>query len=213
MEYVNNYFKQLSSYLNTHAQERKYAKRLSYRGIGMLKNPSDAWNYQELIHENKIQWIIECGTHQGGSAFYFADLLKNKEAEGVVITIDIVGRNNFPPEIADHPKIKILGGKSSVAEETIQEVKKLIQNRSEKARALLILDSNHAEGHVYKELESYIPLLRTGDYLVVEDTGSGGPVKAIRKYLKEYPDKLERDLDREDRMGITYYPEGYYKVK
>src|SRR5438067_5275071 len=47
-------------------------KRLNYRGVRILKNVSDLWNYQEIIHERRIEWVIETGTRPGGSAVCFA---------------------------------------------------------------------------------------------------------------------------------------------
>ena len=49
----------------------------------------DLWNYQEIIHERRIEWIIETGTRHGGSALYFADLLTARDALGLVISVDV----------------------------------------------------------------------------------------------------------------------------
>ena len=44
-------------------------KRTHYRGVRTLKFPLDMWNYQELMFENNIHWVLETGTRHGGSAF------------------------------------------------------------------------------------------------------------------------------------------------
>lgn len=64
-------------------------KRLSYRGVRTLKNPLDLWNYQEIIEERRIEWVVETGTRHGGSALYFADLLAARGASGTVISVDL----------------------------------------------------------------------------------------------------------------------------
>ena len=40
-------------------------KRLHYRGVRTLKLPLDLWNYQELMFENDIHWVLETGTRCG----------------------------------------------------------------------------------------------------------------------------------------------------
>ena len=64
-------------------------KRQYYRGIRILKVPTDLWNYQEIFSERRIEWVVETGSAHGGSALYFADLLQLADAPGKVITIDI----------------------------------------------------------------------------------------------------------------------------
>jgi cephalosporin hydroxylase len=55
-------------------------KRLAYRGVRTLKNPLDMWNYQEIIDERRIEWVVETGTRHGGSALFFGDLLAARRA-------------------------------------------------------------------------------------------------------------------------------------
>jgi cephalosporin hydroxylase len=87
-------------------------------------------------------------------------------------------------------------------------------------RIFLILDSDHRAAHVKRELEVWVPRLRPGDYLVVEDTvvngnpvrpdHGPGPLEAIRQYLAETPRALIRDTVREAKFGATFAVEGYY---
>ena len=70
-------------------------KHMHYRGIRVLKVPSDMWNYQEIFTEHRIDWVLETGSMHGGSALFFADLLKLNGAQGKVISIDIEGRRNM----------------------------------------------------------------------------------------------------------------------
>ena len=51
-------------------------KRQHYRGVRTLKLPLDMWNYQEIIFEHDLHWVLETGTLHGGSALYFGDLLQ-----------------------------------------------------------------------------------------------------------------------------------------
>ena len=64
-------------------------KHVTYRGVRTLKLPSDMWNYQEIFSERDIGWVIETGSRHGGSAMYFADLLRNSSRHGRVFSIDL----------------------------------------------------------------------------------------------------------------------------
>jgi cephalosporin hydroxylase len=85
-----------------------------------------------------------------------------------------------------------------------------------------MLDSDHAAPHVLRELNAWVPLLRRGDYLVVEDTiinghpvrpdFGPGPMEAIIEYLAANPGRLVEDKARESKFGCTVAAHGYYKV-
>jgi cephalosporin hydroxylase len=61
----------------------------------MLKCPFDFWMYQELIFELRPDLIIETGTFEGASAFYFATIL-DLIGSGEIVTIDIDERPDRP---------------------------------------------------------------------------------------------------------------------
>src|SRR5947207_8322732 len=57
-------------------------------GVLVQKCPFDAWIYQEIIYEQKPDYIIETGTLLGGSASFMASIC-DVMGHGQVITIDI----------------------------------------------------------------------------------------------------------------------------
>ena len=194
-------------------------KRVSYRGVRTLKLPLDMWNYQELIFENDLHWVLETGTRHGGSALFFADLLAASAREGTVVTVDIT-HQALHPLARTHPRIRLALG-DSAAPETISMIRRLIP--ADRSHAMmLILDSDHAASHVLRELDALVPLLRLGDYLIVEDTivnghpvrpdFGPGPLEAVDEYLRKLPDQLIHDVPREAKFGCTFAYRGYYKV-
>jgi len=195
----------------------KIWKNTQYRGIRTLKFPVDMWNYQELIFANDIEWVIETGTRHGGSAVYFADLLAMKNG-GKVVTVD-VDKTAIHPLTFKHSRIEVVIGSST---HPIILKKMFSFLPEERGRTLLILDSNHRRDYVRKELDLYIPLLRSNDYIIVEDTllhheGSRiggfegeGPMEAIQGFIETNPGILLRDLPREKKYGATVAPYGYY---
>jgi cephalosporin hydroxylase len=192
-------------------------KRLSYRGVRTLKNPLDLWNYQEIIAEHGIEWIVETGTRHGGSALFFADLLAARGAAGLVISVDI---DHDSLQIPRHERVRLVKG-DSAAPGILDAIRALLPAR--RAPMFVILDSDHRKAHVLRELAAYVALMQTGDYLVVEDSCVNGhpvrpdfgpgPMEAIEEYLAANPGVLVADREREEKFGCTFAPRGYYRKK
>jgi cephalosporin hydroxylase len=194
-------------------------KRVAYRGVRTLKNPLDMWNYQEIIAERGIEWVLETGTRHGGSALFFADLLAARGASGFVISVD-VDHDSLQLPAGGHERLRLLKG-DSASPATGRAVSALLP--AQRGPLFVILDSDHRATHVKAELESFVPLMRTGDYLVVEDTCVNGhpvrpdfgpgPMEAVLSYLEENPGVLAADTAREEKFGCTFAPRGYYTKK
>ena len=192
-------------------------KHVSYRGVRTLKNPLDMWNYQEIIAERRIEWVLETGTRHGGSALFFADLLAARGASGFVISVDV---EHASLQISGHPKLRLLLG-DSASPLVVAQVARLLPKP--RAPLFVILDSDHRKPHVLRELEAYVALMQAGDYLVVEDSCVNGhpvrpefgpgPMEAIEEYLQAHPGILASDPAREGKFGSTFAPRGYYWKK
>lgn len=188
-------------------------KRQHYRGIRILKVPTDLWNYQEIFSERRIEWVVETGSAHGGSALYFADLLELAGAPGKVITVDV---SHAALQLREHPRIEFVLA-SSASEETARRVARMLP--AQRGPLFMILDSDHSKAHVLRELEVMSPLLRRGDYLVVEDTCVNGhpvrpefgpgPMEAIEEFRRAHPDMFLPDVERELKFGYTAAPAGY----
>ena len=139
-------------------------KFLHYRGVRTLKLPLDMWNYQEIIFENNLHWVVETGTRHGGSALFFADLLAAANREGGVVSIDVT-HEALDRAATSQPRIRFLIG-DSASEEMVKQVAALIPPRRQ-GGLLLMLDSDHTAAHVMRELALWVPQLRTGDYLIL----------------------------------------------
>ena len=177
-------------------------------GTQTLKCPFDLWIYQEIIYELNPDIIVECGTFQGGSALFLAsicDLVKN----GTILTIDIEKKKDRP----QHRRIRYLHG-SSTKEDTIEEIKRLIQGNDS---VMVILDSNHHKDHVLKEMRVYSEFVTPGSYLIVEDTNINGhpvlpdfgpgPMEAIEDFLRDN-DNFIIDNTKE-KFFLTFASSGY----
>jgi cephalosporin hydroxylase len=181
-----------------------------WRGVKTAKFPTDLWIYQEILHERRPDLIVETGTYCGGSALFLADVC-DALGHGRVISIDIKHKPEFP----EHDRISYITGSS-----THPAIAATVRKEAEgMERVMVILDSDHAEKHVARELEMYHPLVTVGDYLVVEDTNVGphnpfrgitsGALQAVIPFCTDHQE-FEADRCREKFM-LTANPLGYLR--
>lgn len=184
----------------------------TWLGHTIRQNTLDLWVIQETIAEVRPALLIECGTNLGGSALFYAhlcDLLGN----GRIVSIDVEKRHSI-----EHPRITFLLG-SSTAPAIRESVAAIV--RQTPGPILLILDSDHSEAHVRRELELYAPFVTTGSYVLVQDgvidvlptfeTGRPGPLPAIEAFLHAHPRAFAIDHARCRRFPITHHPKGWLK--
>jgi cephalosporin hydroxylase len=165
--------------------EKKSGLMLSWLGHQTGKLPSDLWIYQELIFSLRPDFIVECGTHKGGSALYLSHICQLL-GHGKVITIDLYPKENRP----SHKNLTYVNG-SSISSNTFDTLDRLIPPHS---NVLVILDSDHSKDHVLAELALYSKLIPIGGFIVVEDSFLNGhpshndfgegPMEAIEEFLK-----------------------------
>lgn len=185
-------------------------------GHKIYKSPLDLWVYQEIIFEKKPDVIIEIGSFEGGSTFFFAQLFDLMGSRGKVISVDI-DRKVYK---AKHKRIIEVTGDSS-SKEVFEKVKKMVKGK----KVMVIHDGDHRASQVIKDLRLYASLVTKGQYLIVEDgiidlftpedsIGSfdDGPLVAIEEFLKENK-AFVCDKSRE-RYLVTQHPMGFLlKVK
>jgi cephalosporin hydroxylase len=181
----------------------------NWMGIQVQKTPLDLFIYQEIIYEIRPDLIIETGTLNGGSAYYMAhlcDILGN----GRIISVDIEHNSQRP----FHPRVMYMTG-SSVDLKIIENIESRI---TESTTVLVILDSDHTENHVRRELNLYSKFVSKNSYLIVEDSNINGhpvypsygpgPMEAIDDFLLTNSDRFIIDKSREKFM-LTFNPKGY----
>jgi cephalosporin hydroxylase len=206
-ERIINKFHQL--YYNSGHQEGTWQKTYWF-GIPILKCPLDLWIYQEIIFGHRPDVIVESGTMLGGSALYLASIC-DLVGCGLVITIDIQAHAGRP----QHDRITYVTG-SSTDDTVVKKVERMIDKQH---KVMVILDSDHSEKHVARELEIYSQLVSPGCYLIVEDTNVNGhpvfpnhgpgPMEAVEKFLQARQDfTVDRDMEK---FYLTFNPKGYLK--
>jgi len=206
---------------NTH----RYSYNFSWLGIKIIQFPQDMVAVQEIIWQVKPDLIIESGIAHGGSLVFSASMLELIGGYGLVVGIDIDIRAHNRKVIENHPmykRITMIEG-SSTDLNVVNQVKQLTEKRK---RIMVMLDSNHTQEHVLRELELYSPLVTKGSYLVVFDTaiedmpedffpdrpwGKGdNPKTAVHEFLR-INDRFMVDKDIENRLLISVAPDGYLR--
>lgn len=189
---------------------------MAYRLLGrsLLKNPFDLALYPMLLERLRPRTLIEIGTHDGGSACWFAGLADLLGLDLRIVTIDLE-----PPTDLDHPAIEVLRGDA----ESLGDV--LPPSRlADLARPLLVVeDSSHRAATTLAVLEFFDPWTQPGDYLVIEDgiltamrvadLYDGGPSSAIATFLSRHGDRYEIDRALCDHFGpnATWNVDGYLR--
>ena len=177
----------------------RYSYNFSWLGRPIIQFPQDIVAMQEIIWRVKPDLIIETGIAHGGSLIFWSSMLHLLGGDGRVVGIDIEIRPGNREELEKHPlfsRITLVEG-SSIEPVIVERVRTLAAGRR---RVLVVLDSNHAHGHVLRELQLYSPFVRRGSYLVVFDTivedmpddfaterpwGKGNnPKTAVREFLE-----------------------------
>jgi cephalosporin hydroxylase len=178
-------------------------------GAKVLKIPFDLWVYQEILFETKPDVIIETGTFDGGSTYFYASIFDLLGA-GEVISIDVDPHSGRP----EHARITYIKGSSTDAA-LVYDVKEKVKGK----RVMVVLDSDHSEKHVREELSIWSEIVSPGCYLVIEDTNvyghpvnkehGRGPMEAVKDWEKANP-PFKNDPTREKYM-VSFQPHGYWK--
>ena len=212
----------------------KYSYNFSWLGRPIIQYPQDIVAIQEIVYKCQPDLIIETGIAHGGSLILSASMLclldimegiDPMESNRQVIGIDIDIRKHNLEAINRHPlskKIKLIEG-SSISNEVSEEVHNLASGYKS---TMVMLDSNHTEEHVLKELDIYANLTSIGNYCIVFDTDieflpqgyfaerdwdvGNNPHTAARKWL-ERNDNFEIDSRIDKKLMISVAPEGYLR--
>ncbi|MGV0041993.1 CmcI family methyltransferase [Mycobacterium colombiense] len=187
----------------------------SWMGVLCRKSPADMWNYQEILFELKPSLFIEFGSEHGGSALFFASVMRQIGRPFAMLSVDI-SHELLDPAARQDPDVEFM--LSSSTDPAVAE--RIRQLRTENPGPVFaILDSDHTEAHVLGEMKLLRPLLAPGDYVIVEDSNINGhpvlpgwgpgPFEAIQAYEREFPDDYHHDRDREHKFGWTQAPEGF----
>ena len=187
----------------------------TWMGVKTLKSPSDMWNYQEILSSLKPSLVIEFGTRFGGSALFFASVMRQLGGRFRLISVDIT-METISAQTKSDPDIELIT-MSSADPKLAERIASM--RREYPGPVFAILDSDHSKTHVRAEMKLLRPLLVSGDYLIVEDSNVNGhpvlashgpgPFEAMEEYFREHPEDYMRDEPREAKFGFTFATNGF----
>jgi len=184
---------------------------VTWLGHPVWQSVTDLWTIQETIAEVRPGLLIETGTNRAGSALFYAHLFDLMQ-HGEVLTIDIEKLH-----CVAHPRITFLIG-SSIDVAILEQVKR--KGAQTNGSVLVILDSDHSQAHVERELAAYAPLVSLNSYCIVQDgiidvlsvfeNGRPGPLQAIEAFAASRRDFII-DEERGSRFLMSQHPKGWLK--
>jgi cephalosporin hydroxylase len=169
-----------------------------WRGTRVVKFPQDMILYAQVIWKRQPDFIIETGTHFGGSALFLADVL-SLAGGAKVFSID-VSHAARPPK---HPMVEHILG-SSTDPEIVERIRREVAG----AKVMATLDSDHSTKHVLAELRAYADIVTPGQYMVVEDCWTRHPKPyqpwyAVEEFLKADTRYRRFNLEKQFIFAVT----------
>lgn len=188
----------------------------TYKDVPTYKDPFDLALYQMLLWRQKPRTLIEIGSKSGGSALWFADMLRSFGCDSTIHSVDIE-----PPAI-EIPGVVFHRGDGRKLAETLSPDRMAALPRP----LLVIEDADHRAETTLAVLRFFDRWLSAGEYIVVEDgivddlfdaermAGfEGGPRRGIGDFLRDRGEDYEIDTRLCDFFGanMTWNVNGYLR--
>lgn len=204
----------------------RWIHQSTWMGEPILNIAQDIFAMQEIIYSYKPEYIIEIGVAWGGSLLFYSNLLNLNKGKKI-IGIDIFVPKDLKKRIFKDKKQSkniILMQADSTSEKTLEKVKNIVKKSK---KVIVILDSNHTEDHVLKELNLYSGLVKKGGYLICCDTlidyvpqpdnrprpwgPKNNPATALKKFFKVNK-RFAVDKKIENKLLLSSNFGGYLKA-
>ncbi|MGO9605584.1 MAG: CmcI family methyltransferase [Candidatus Binataceae bacterium] len=190
----------------------------TYKDVPTYKNPFDIALYQLLLWKQKPRTLIEIGTKRGGSALWFADILRTYGIDYTILSID-----NHPLARPEIPGVVFYQGDGRNLTDTLSPNMLAALPRP----MMVIDDADHTAATTLAVLRFFDGWLRAGEYIIVEDgivndlftddrlakVEGGGPRAAIADFLRLRGVDYEVDTRLCDYFGsnMTWNVNGYLR--
>ena len=170
-------------------------------------NFSNIWFYQNvpymhlflLNQKNKIKYILEIGSYEGQSAFFFLKYFKNSS----ITCVDI-----WEDQESNYKNINFKNIEETFDKNLYNLQSRIIKKKKtsnfffktnfKKDFDLVFIDGSHYIKHVYQDAVNSFKCLRLGGYILFDDylfnyrsQSNSHPIFAINKFLKKYRKKIK----------------------
>lgn len=196
-------------------------RQVSWLGVPVLQWPTDLLLLQELMTRLKPRCVIETGLHHGGTAVFYASILRLLGIDGRVISVDIQITREARQNIGNsafREQITLVEGDSK-SDAVHQQIETLLQGET---NVLVCLDSDHSYAHTLAELRRFSRYVPVGGYMVLFDTvcedladtpngdpawTEDSPMAALRQFLAEDPHFVTDPAW--GKFLVTFAPQGF----
>ena len=163
-QFVTVIYQLSAAFLENYIQRIKASKqnKHKWKGLTLMKDPMTLSIYMMMIQDIKPKTILEFGTYDGGSALWMEDIMKSLSLDCKIHTFDI---NPDRVKLPEDSKIKYHELDNNKINEFIDQSRELFENMES---PILIIEDSHV--NVDEVVKSIDPFLKSGDYLVIEDT-------------------------------------------
>lgn len=166
--------------------------RFKFAGRACTKNPFDLALYAMLLSELRPSILIEIGSQEGGSAKFFATLLRGLGLETAVWSFDVK-----PVQDSDEQGLSF---RYADIHDLAQSALPAILSAERKGPILVVEDGPHTYEGCLAALGFFGAYLSSGDYIVVED----GILKDLRyRGLKNGPNRAVDEFLRNNSEWIV----------
>ena len=207
------------------AERHRYGYHAHWCGVPIIRLPDDILVFQEIVWTLRPAFIVETGVARGGSLALSASLMSMCGLPSRVLGLDI--------QILDHARravqslpwsdgITLWEGDSS-GQDAAEAVRSFVASSPQGRPGILVLDSDHSQEHVLRELMTLAPEMPVGSIVQVADTiieefdpghypdrpwGKGNsPLTAVNEFLSIDP-RFERSQMWSRRALVTEFRDG-----
>lgn len=162
---------------------------------------------KSLVRDSNAKLCVEIGVFKGSSILYFVEALQ--KTGGKVIGIDPYQldtlKNDIPDKKASHLLYNVLFKEQNVLDNIYSNLINIINNNNlgdtitiirdksenyhknidKESIDVLHIDGNHDEEYVTKDILNYLPLVKKGGYIIMDDTTWVGVKNSINNHLKD----------------------------
>lgn len=195
-------------------EENQIFQYMSWMGVFIQQDPSDAFAIQDMLWRVKPDLVIEIGTNTGGGAIFYATIMRVYNPSAQIVTLDVKplsnwnSRNNMRcPDctLADkHPfwkdgTIHFIQGRVT-EKPTHDAVDEFVKKAT---RVLVIEDASHRYPDTLQNMEAIHDWVTPGSYMLVQDTKMDrfvallnkkyaklrfGPMRSVNEFLTRHSD-------------------------
>lgn len=162
---------------------------------------------KNLVLETNAQLCVEIGVFKGSSLMYFAEALEI--TKGNIIGIDPYSmdtlKNEIPNKSLNNYIYNVLFKDQMVLDKLYDELLTVINENNLKDTVSLVriksedyfnklkiesidilhIDGNHDEEYVSKDIQLYLPLIKKGGYIIMDDITWTGVINSINNHLNK----------------------------